>query len=151
MTKQECSLKGQTLLWWIVNQKNEQQNIATAGWWSFEQNLVTGAGLDSRYQTGIRWIGGRWFRTGICWRRKVFAGPGLVVTGICWHRKVVTGSGLVVAGVCWGRKVVASSGLVVACVCWDRKVVAGSGLVVAGICWCRKGITGSGLVDVGVC
>ena len=68
-----------------------------AGWWSLGQDLVTGAGLDSWYKTGIHWIGGRWFRTGICQCRKVFAGPELVVAGICWCRKVVAGSGLLVA------------------------------------------------------
>ena len=77
-----------------------------------EQDLVAGADVDSWYKLGIRWIGGRWFRTGICWCRKVFAGPELVVAGICWCRKVVAGSGLVVAGVCWHRKMVAGSGLV---------------------------------------
>ena len=31
--------------------------------------------------------------TGICWYRKVFASPELVVAGICWCRKVVAGPG----------------------------------------------------------
>ena len=57
---------------------------------------------------------GRWFRTGICWCRKMVAGSGLVVAGICWCSEVVAGIGLVVADVCWCRKVVAGSGLVVA-------------------------------------
>ena len=79
-----------------------------------EQDLVAGAGLDSWYKTGIRWIGvrwfllvqedGHWFRTGIYWCRKVVAGSGLVVAG----------AELVVAGVCWCRKVVAGLVLVVA-------------------------------------
>ena len=73
-----------------------------------EQDLVAGAGLESWYKTGIRWIGGRWSRTGICWCRRVFAGPGLVVAGVFWCRKVVAGSGLMVAGVCWCRKVIYS-------------------------------------------
>ena len=114
-----------------------------------EQDLVAGAGLDCSYKTGIRWIGGRWFRTGICWCRKGFAGPGLVVV-------VSAGAGklslvqdwllLVSAGT---GKVVAGSGLVVTGVYWRRKVVAGSGLVVAGVCWCRKVVAGSGLVVAG--
>ena len=41
---------------------------------------------------------GCWFRTSICWCRKVFAGPGLVVAGICQCRKVVDGAGLTAAG-----------------------------------------------------
>ena len=50
----------------------------------------------------------RWFRTGICWYRKVVAGSGLVVAGVCWCRKVIAGSGLVVAG----------AELVAAGICW---------------------------------
>ena len=42
--------------------------------------------------------GGRWFRTGSCWCKKVVAGSGLVAAGSCWCRKVVVGSGLVAAG-----------------------------------------------------
>ena len=138
MTKQGCSSKGQTLLWRIVNRKSVRRTIGAAGWWSLEQDLVAGAGLDSWYKTGIRWIGGCWCRTGIYWRRKVFAGSGLVVAGISWYRKVVAGSGLVVTGaelvtaeICWCRKVDAG-------VRWCRKVVAGLGLVVAGVCGCKK-------------
>ena len=82
----------------MANRKSKKHTIATAGWWLLEQDLVAGAGLDSWYKTGIRWIGVRWFRTGICWCRKVFTGPGLVVAGICWYRKLVAGSGLAVAG-----------------------------------------------------
>ena len=156
MTRQGCSSKGQTLLWWIVNRKSIRRTIAAAGWWSLEQDLVAGGGLNSWYKTGIRWIGGHCFRTGICWCRKVFAGLGLVVAGICWCRKVVTGPGLVVAGVYWCRKVVAGSGLVVTVA---ELVAAGAGkwpLVSAGTwrwwlvqecgrwcrtgsCWCRTG------------
>ena len=100
---------GQTLLWRIVNRKKRTANNRR------DRMLIIGAGLDSWYKTGIRWIGGRWCWTGFRWCRKRVAGSGLVVAGVCWCRKVVAGSGLVVAGVCW---------------CW--KVVAGSGLVIAG-------------------
>ena len=80
--------KGQTLLWRIVNRKSVRRTIAAAGWWSLEQDLVAGAGLDSWYKTGIRWIGGRWCKNGFRGCRKMVAGSGLVVAG----------SGLVVAG-----------------------------------------------------
>ena len=126
--------KGQALLWRIVNRKSVRRTIAAAGWWSLEQDLVAGTGLDSWYKTGIRWIGGRWCRTSFCWCRKLVAGSGLVVAG----------AELVVAGIRWCRKVIARSGLVVVGVCWCRKVVAGTGLVVAGICWYRKVIAGVG-------
>ena len=82
--------KGQTLLWRIVNQKSVRRTIAATGWWSLEQDLVTGVGLDSRYKTGIRWISGRWCRTGFCWCRKGVAGSGLVVAGA---ELVVAGAG----------------------------------------------------------
>ena len=44
----------------------------------FPSLQVVGAGLDSWYKTGIRWIGGRWCRTGFRWYRKIVAGLGLV-------------------------------------------------------------------------
>ena len=75
-------------------EKSVRRTIAAAEWWWLGQDLVAGADLDCWYKTGIRWIGGSWFRTGICRCRKAFAGPELVVAGICWSRKVVTGSGL---------------------------------------------------------
>ena len=76
-----------------------------------EQDLVTGAGLDSWYKTGSRWIGGRWFRIGICWCRKVVAGSGLIFAGCCWCWKVIAGAGLVDAG---AELVVVGAELVVA-------------------------------------
>ena len=60
---------------------------------------------------------GHWFRTSICWCRKVVAGPRLVVAGICWCRKVVVGSRLVVVG----------AEMVAADIYWCRKVIAGAG------------------------
>ena len=41
--------------------------------------------------------GGRWFRTGRCWCRKVVTGTGLVATFSCWCRRVVASAGLVAA------------------------------------------------------
>ena len=90
--------KGQTLLWRIVNRNSVRRTVVAAGWWSLEQDLVAGAGLDSWYKTDSRWIGGRWCMTGICWRRKVVVGSGLVAAGGFWCRKVVACSGLVAAG-----------------------------------------------------
>ena len=50
--------------------------------------MIVGAGSSrwSRYKTSIRWFlmvqeDGHWFRTGICWCRKVVAGSRLVVAG----------------------------------------------------------------------
>ena len=85
--------KDQTLLWRIVNRNSVRRTVTAVGWCSFEKDLVAGIGLDSWYKTSNRWIGGRWFRTGICWCSKVVAGSGLVAAGSCWRRKVVAGSG----------------------------------------------------------
>ena len=78
MTKQGFSSKGQILLWRIVNRKSVRRTITGSSRWSRSGQLVQG---------------GRWSRTGICWCRKVFAGPELVVAGVCWWRKVIAGAG----------------------------------------------------------
>ena len=148
--------KGQTLLWRIVNRKSVRRTVAAAGWWSLEQDLVAGAGLDSWYKTGSRWIGGRWFRTGICWCRKVVAGSGLVAACICWCRKAVAGSGLVAAGAelvsagaeRWSLLQEGGRWDRAGC-CWWRNVVVGAGrwsLLQEGGRRCKKVVAGAGLV-----
>ena len=172
MTKQGFSSKGffdlrfAIIIWRIVNRKSVRRTIAAAGWWSLEQDLVAGAGLDSWYKTGIRWIGGRRCRTSFCWCRKLVAGSGwyllvqesgrwfrtgscLCRTGSCWYLLVQEGGRwcrtdsywylLVQESDRWCRKTVAGSGL----------VVAGAQLVTAGICWCRKAVAGAGLAAAG--
>ena len=63
------------------NRKSVRRTITEAGWWSLEQDLVARAGLDSWYKISIRWIDGRWCRTGFRWCRKMVAGLGLVSAG----------------------------------------------------------------------
>ena len=126
-TRQECqnesvASKGQTLLWRIVNRNNIRRTVTAAGWWSLEQDLVAGAGLESCYKTGSHWIGDCWCRNGICWCRKVVAGSGLVSAGSGRWSQVQDWYLLVQEGGCWFR-----TGS-----CWCKKVVAGSGLVAVG-------------------
>ena len=94
MTKQGCCFERPKFI--MANRKCVRQTVTTAGWWLLEQDLVAGAGLDSWYKTGSRWISGHWFRIGICWCRKVVADAGLVAAaagkwllvqdGSCWCR-----------------------------------------------------------------
>ena len=109
--------KDQTLLWRIVNRKSVRRTIVTAGWWSLDQDLVAGAGLDSWYKADIRWIGGRWCRTGFHWCR----------SGRCWHLLVQESGRWFRTGSCWCR-----TGS-----CWYLLVQEGGRRCRAGSCWCR--------------
>ena len=102
--------KGQTSLWRIVNRNSVRRTVAADGWWSLEEELVAGVGLDSWYKTGSRWIGGHLCRISICWCRKVVICSGLVAGGSCWYRKMDASSGQVAGGSYWCRKVIAAAG-----------------------------------------
>ena len=56
MTKQGCRFERPDFI--MTNRKSEKRT-ANNRHGRMEQDLVTGAGQDSWYKTGIRWIGGR--------------------------------------------------------------------------------------------
>ena len=80
-TNQGCCFERPNFIMANRNRKSVRRTIAESGWWSLEQDLVAGAGLDSWYKTSIRWIDGHWCRNVFRWCRKMVAGLGLVSAG----------------------------------------------------------------------
>ena len=72
MTKQGCCFERPNFI--MANRKSGKRTANNRR----DRMAIVGTGLDSWYKTGIRWIGGRWCRTGFCWCRKMVAGLGMV-------------------------------------------------------------------------